>query len=320
MTGNGFWNKQRVAVTGGTGFLGSHVVGALGKRGADSVFVPDHSEYDLRTERDIDRFYDDSQPTLVIHLAASVGGIGANQKHPGRFFYDNAIMGVQLIERARRLQVPKFVTVGTVCSYPKFTKVPFREEDLWKGNPEETNAPYGLAKKMLLAQSQAYRREYGFNGIFLLPANLYGPGDNFDVEFSHVIPALIRKCVEAKESGKNTIEVWGSGTASREFLYVRDAAEGILLAAEHYNGSEPVNLGTGKEITIRELAELVCDVVGFEGELRWDSSKPDGQPRRCLDTRKALDLFGFKAEMDFRKDLEETVRWFLKTRRGNPGT
>ena len=309
-----FWEQQSVVVTGGAGFLGSHLVKLFRDRDPREVVIPRSQEYDLRTEGDIVRLFQENRPTLVIHLAATVGGIGANQRHPGKFFYDNLIMGVQLIEQARRFKVPKFVTVGTVCAYPKFTEVPFREESLWSGYPEETNAPYGLAKKILLVQSQAYRSEYGFNGIFLLPANLYGPGDDFNPETSHVIPALVKKCVDARESGSSFIEVWGTGEASREFLYVADAAEGILLAAEHYNEPEPVNLGTGNEITIRELVELIREVVGFRGEIRWDQSKPDGQPRRCLDTSRAKDRFGFRAKTAFREGIENTVRWYLDSR------
>lgn len=306
-----FWAAQRVVVTGGAGFLGSYVVEALRLRGAREIFVPRVEEYDLRVEHDIRRMYADARPTIVLHLAAVVGGIGANLRHPGRFFYDNLIMGIQLIEWARRTGVAKFVSIGTVCAYPKFTPVPFREEDLWNGYPEETNAPYGLAKKMLLVQSQAYRQEYGFNGIFLLPVNLYGPRDNFDPETSHVIPALIRKCVEARKAGQREITVWGTGSASREFFYVADAAEGILLAAEYYNDPEPVNLGAGREVTIRELVEMISRATGFSGTVRWDTSKPDGQPRRCLDTTRAWERFGFRACTPLEEGLRHTVEWYL---------
>jgi GDP-L-fucose synthase len=309
----GFWKRQKVVVTGGAGFLGKHVVAALRARGVDPV-IPRSADYDLRTEQAIVRLYRQAEPTLVIHLAASVGGIGANQRHPGKFFYDNAVMGVQMIEHARREGIEKFVTIGTVCAYPKVLEVPFKESDIWEGYPEETNAPYGLAKKMLLVQSQAYRAEYGFNGIFLLPANLYGPGDNFDPASSHVIPALVLKFVEAKENGADSVEVWGTGRVSREFLYVTDAAEGILLASEKYNQAEPVNLGTGSEITIRELAEMIREEVGFKGVLDWDPSKPDGQPRRSLDTHRARELFGFTAKVELREGIRETVRWFLENR------
>lgn len=306
-----FWSGRRVLVTGGAGFLGSGVVAKLRERGATEVFVPRSAEYDLRTRDGIDRALVASRPDFVIHLAAVVGGIGANRENPGRFFYDNAIMGIQLIEQARLAGVEKFVTVGTVCAYPKFTPVPFREEDLWNGYPEETNAPYGLAKKMLLVQSQAYRAQYGFNAIYLIPVNLYGPGDNFDPASSHVIPALIKKCLDAIESGADHIEVWGTGAASREFLYVDDAAEGIVLAAERYNGPEPVNLGVGQEITIRELVALIAELTGFTGEIRWDASKPDGQPRRALDTSRARERFGFVARTSFRdgvRQMAETYR------------
>jgi GDP-L-fucose synthase len=282
-------------VTGGGGFLGQAVVRRLQAGGADQVFVPRSRDYDLRTKDDIDRALADGRPQLVIHLAAVVGGIGANQENPGRFFYENAILGIQLMEQARLTGVEKFVTVGTVCAYPKFTPVPFKEDDLWNGYPEETNAPYGLAKRMLLVQGQAYRQQYGFNSIYLLPVNLYGPGDNFDPRSSHVIPALIKKCVDAIESGTDHIDVWGTGTVSREFLYVDDAAEGIVLAAEKYDSPEPVNLGVGAEITIRELVELIAEATGFAGEIRWDPTKPDGQPRRALDASRASERFGFLA-------------------------
>ena len=306
----GFWTDRRVMVTGGAGFLGSAVVRRLEAAGAGEVFVPRSRDYDLRTSDGIDRALDDGRPDVIIHLAAVVGGIGANRANPGRFFYENAIMGIELMERARLASVAKFVGIGTVCSYPKFTPVPFRENDLWSGYPEETNAPYGLAKKMLLVQGQAYRAQYDFDAIHLLPVNLYGPGDNFDPASSHVIPALIRKCVEARDAGADQIDVWGTGSASREFLYVDDAAEGIVLATERYDGPEPVNLGVGHEITIRELVELVARLTGFHGELRWDASKPDGQPRRALDTSRARDRFGFAARTSFEEGLGRTIEWY----------
>jgi GDP-L-fucose synthase len=303
-------------VTGGGGFLGQAVVRRLQAGGADSIFVPRSHDYDLRTKDGIDRALADGRPQLIIHLAAVVGGIGANRENPGRFFYENAIMGIQLMEQARLAGVEKFVTIGTVCAYPNLTPVPFREEDLWNGYPEETNAPYGLAKRMLLVQGQAYRQQYGFNAIYLLPVNLYGPGDNFDPRSSHVIPALIKKCVDAIESGADHIDVWGTGSASREFLYVDDAAEGIALAAEHYHGAEPVNLGVGSEITIRELVALIAVLTGFAGEIRWDPTKPDGQPRRTLDTSRARALFGFEARTSFRDGLSRTVEAYrFKQRR-----
>jgi GDP-L-fucose synthase len=307
-----FWAEQSVIVTGGAGFLGRHVVSALHARGAKRVFVVRRAEYDLRHEEDVQRLYQDVPATMVIHLAASVGGIGANRKHPGSFFYDSLMMGVLMLEYARRANVPKFVGIGTICAYPKYTPVPFREDDLWNGYPEETNAPYGLAKKMLLVQGQAYRQEYGYNSIHLMPTNLYGPGDNFDPETSHVIPALIHKCVTAKQNGEPYVEIWGDGTPTREFLYVKDAAEGILLAAEHYNGAEPVNLGSGMEISIRELATLIAELVGFKGEFRYDTSKPNGQPRRKLDVSRAREAFGFSAQTSFRDGLRETVAWYLE--------
>ncbi len=309
------WPGRRVMVTGGGGFLGQAVVRRLQAGGADSIFVPRSRDYDLRTEDGIDRALADGRPQLVIHLAAVVGGIGANRENPGRFFYENAIMGIQLMEQARLAGVEEFVTIGTVCAYPKFTPVPFKEDDLWNGYPEETNAPYGLAKRMLLVQGQAYRQQYGFNAIYLLPVNLYGPGDNFDPRSSHVIPALIKKCVDAIETGADHIDVWGTGTASREFLYVDDAAEGIALAAERYDGPEPVNLGTGQEITIRELVALIADATGFTGEIRWDPSKPDGQPRRALDTSRARARFGFEARTSFRDGLSRTVETYRLAQR-----
>jgi GDP-L-fucose synthase len=310
-----FWPGSRVMVTGGGGFLGQAVVRRLEAGGADQVFVPRSKEYDLRTKDGIDRALADGRPQLVIHLAAVVGGLGANRENPGRFFYENAIMGIQLMEQARLVGVEKFVTIGTVCAYPKFTPVPFKEDDLWNGYPEETNAPYGLAKRMLLVQGQAYRQQYGFNSIYLLPVNLYGPGDNFDPASSHVIPALIKKCVDAIESGADHIDVWGTGSASREFLYVDDAAEGIVLAAERYDGAEPVNLGVGAEITIRELVELIAEATAFTGEIRWDPTKPDGQPRRALDTSRGREQFGFTANTSFSKGLRETIQWYRSKNR-----
>jgi len=311
MSGDSFvWSETRVVVTGGAGFLGSFVVEKLRERGCRSVFVPRSADYDLRDRDAIGRLYAEARPDLVIHLAAVVGGIGANRDNPGRFFYDNAIMGLQLIEQARLAGVKKFVAAGTICAYPKFAPIPFREDALWDGYPEETNAPYGLAKKMMLVQTQAYRQQYGFNGIFLLPVNLYGPRDNFDLNTSHVIPALIRKCAEAKKEGRDEIVLWGDGTPTREFLYVEDAAEGILLAAERYDGDQPVNLGTGEEIAISELARVIAAEVGFGGRIVWDASKPNGQPRRCLDVTRAKQLFGFEATHGLRAGIAETVAWF----------
>lgn len=307
-----FFKNRRIVVTGGAGFLGKYVVGGLKRRGCKNILVPLIEEYDLVQIADIKRMYDTMKPDIVIHLAAVVGGIGANREHPGKFFYENLMMGVQLIEQGRQRGIEKFVAIGTVCAYPKLTGVPFKEEDLWIGYPEETNAPYGLAKKMLLVQSQAYRQEYGFNSIFLLPVNLYGPGDNFNPESSHVIPALIKKCVDAINAGDDYIECWGSGNVSREFIYAADAAEGILLAAEFYNSSEPVNIGAGFEITIKELVKKIVKLTGFKGEIRWDSSKPDGQPRRCLDVSKAKKLFGFEAKTDFDTGLKQTIEWYKK--------
>lgn len=306
----GYLNGRRILVTGGSGFLGRPVCRALEKLGPDALVVPRSAEYDLRDGVAIRRLFQAARPEVILHLAAVVGGIGANRKNPGRFFYDNAIMGIQLMEEARRHGVAKFVGVGTICSYPKHTPVPFREDNLWDGYPEETNAPYGLAKKLLLVQAQAYRQQYGFNAVTLLPVNLYGPGDNFDLEDSHVVPALIRKAIEARNAGRDHIPVWGTGEASREFLYVDDAAEAVVLAAEHYDQPDPVNIGSGREITIRELAELICELVGFKGELRWDPSKPDGQPRRCLDTSRALRAFGFRSHTSFRDGLAKTIAWY----------
>jgi len=305
-----YWADRRVMVTGGAGFLGTAVVARLKESGAKEIFVPKVEEYDLREREAIDRALADARPDVVIHLAAVVGGIGANRENPGRFFYENAIMGIQLIEQARLAGVDKFVQIGTVCAYPKFTPVPFREEDLWNGYPEETNAPYGLAKKMLLVQAQAYRDQYGFNAIFLVPVNLYGPGDNFNPASSHVIPALIKKCIDARDRGDKAIEVWGTGSASREFLYVADAAEGIVLASERYDGRDPVNLGVGREITIKALVELIVRLTGFKGEVRWDPTKPDGQPRRALDTSRARERFGFEARTTFEDGLRATIAWY----------
>jgi GDP-L-fucose synthase len=305
-----FWAGRRITVTGGKGFLGTHLIRKLKEKGCQDVMIADLTEYDLRNKEDILKMYYEQKPDIVIHLAAVVGGIGANRENPGKFFYDNAIMGTQLIEYARQKEIEKFVCLGTICAYPKFTPVPFKEENLWDGYPEETNAPYGLAKKMLLVQLQSYRQQYGFNGIYLLPVNLYGPGDNFDLKSSHVIPALIKKCVDAKKEGKKYITVWGTGKASREFLYVEDAALGILLATEFYNEPEPVNLGAGFEITIKDLVKLIAELTDFQGEIKWDTSKPDGQPRRMLDTSRAKEKFGFQARTDFREGLKRTISWY----------
>lgn len=302
----------RIVVTGGAGFLGAHVVKELARRGYTNVFVPIIEEYDFVVADDVVRMYQQLRPDIVIHLAAKVGGIGANKAHPGSFFYDNLMMGAQLLEQARLQGVKKFVALGTICCYPKFASIPFTEKELWDGYPEETNAPYGLAKKMLLVQSQAYRQEYDFNSIFLLPVNLYGPGDNFDLETSHVIPALIRKCVSARTAGETAISVWGTGTPTREFLYVEDAAQAIVLAMERYNDSVPVNVGSGIEISIRELATLIAKLCDFSGTIAWDTSKPDGQPRRKLDVTRARELFGFEATTDFTEGLTRTIEWYVK--------
>ena len=305
-----YWHNQRVLVTGGGGFLGGRVVERLRSSGCRDVLAPRSSEYDLRNGGDIERLYAAVRPTIVVHLAAVVGGIGANRERPAEFFYDNLLMGAQLLDRAWRAGIPKFVAIGTVCAYPKLASVPFSEDDLWNGYPEETNAAYGLAKKMLLVQSQAYRQQYGYNSIFLLPVNLYGPGDNFDPRSSHVIPALIRKCVDAVEGGHQRIEVWGDGTPTREFLYVDDAAEGILLAAESYDSSDPVNLGSGIEISIADLVHRIAKEVGFTGQIVFDPSKPNGQPRRQLDVRRAAERFGFRARTPFDEGLKKTVAWY----------
>lgn len=308
------WPAERVVVTGGAGFLGSFVLEELRRKGAKEIFVPRSKDYDLVHMDAVKALYRDTRPTLVLHLAAVVGGIGANRENPGKFFYENLMMGVQLIEVGRRMGLRKLVALGTICAYPKFCPVPFKEEDLWNGYPEETNAPYGLAKKMLLVQSEAYRQQYGFNSVVLFPVNLYGPRDNFDLRTSHVIPALVRKCVEARERGEKQIVVWGTGAASREFLHARDAAEGIVAAAEKYEKSEAVNLGAGFEIRIRDLVPLVARLCRFEGEIVWDPTKPDGQPRRMLDTSKALREFGWRARIGFEEGLRETVEWFEKNR------
>jgi GDP-L-fucose synthase len=304
-----YWAGKRVTVTGGRGFLGRHVVRLVESAGAE-VFTFGSDQYDLTRQSEVARMYADRPADVVIHLAARVGGIGANRDNPGSFFYENAIMGIELMEQARRTAVGKFVQVGTVCAYPKFAPIPFSEADLWDGYPEETNAPYGLAKKMLLAQAQAYRQQYGFNAIYLLPVNLYGPGDNFDLQSSHVIPALIRKCDEARDNGSATVEVWGTGTPTREFLYVEDAARAIVLAAQRYDKADPVNIGSSEEISIRELAELIAELTAFTGTIVWDRTKPDGQPRRKLNVERAQREFGFRSTTDFRTGLGETIRWY----------
>jgi len=309
-----FWKDKRVCVTGGAGFLGSFILEKLAERGVEDVFVPKIEYYDLTSPEDIDRMLADAKPDVIIHLAALAGGIGANLARPAEFFYKNLMMGVPLMHKAYEQGVDKFVAIGTICAYPKFTPIPFKEENLWEGYPEETNAPYGLAKKMLLVQAQAYREQYGFNAIYLLPVNLYGPRDNFNLETSHVIPALIRKCVEAKERGDAQIEAWGTGAPTREFLYAGDAAEGILLAAEKYESSEPVNLGSAMEISIKDLLELIVKLTGFGGEIVWDADKPDGQPRRALDVQRAKNSFGFEAQMSFEQGLKNTIEWYKANR------
>jgi len=310
MTDNKFWQSRRVCVTGGAGFLGKVVVRKLHERGVKEVFIPNIEDYDLVKLEDINRMLKNANANMIIHLAAQVGGIGANREHPAEFFYNNLMMGVQLQHRAWETGVEKFVGIGTICAYPKFTPVPFNENNLWDGYPEETNAPYGLAKKMLLVQAQSYRQQYGYNAIFLLPVNLYGPGDNFNPNSSHVIPALIRKCIEANEAGLKEIVIWGDGSPTREFLYVEDAAEGILLAAEKYDGPEPVNLGSGFEISIKDLVELIASLTGYKGSLIWDATKPNGQPRRALDVKRAHDYFGFQAKMNFNEGLKNTIEWY----------
>ncbi len=305
---------KQIVVTGGAGFLGQHVIRRLRARGCTQIAVPRRRQYDLTCEAAVERLYRDTRPQVAIHLAGVVGGIGANRTNPGRFFYDNLVMGAMLMERARLSAVEKFVAIGTICSYPKHTPVPFREDDLWNGYPEETNAPYGLAKKMLLVQAQAYRQQYDFRAIYLLPVNLYGPGDNVDLESSHVIPALIRKCREAVEREAPEIVCWGDGTPTREFLYVEDCAEAIVLATERYDGPEPVNIGAGFEISIKELVEMIAELTGFKGRIVWDTTKPNGQPRRCLDTSRAWERFGFRAKTDFREGLRRTIEWYVRER------
>lgn len=309
-----YWADKRVCVTGGEGFLGSFVLERLAERGAGDIFVPSIRDYDLVQQDAVRQLISDSRPDVIIHLAAHVGGIGANRDHPAEFFYDNIMMGVQLMHEAYKNDVAKFVAIGTVCAYPKYSEPPFKEEDLWQGYPEETNAPYGLAKKMLLVQAQAYRQQYGFNAIYLLPANLYGPGDNFDLQNSHVVPAMIRKCIEAVDRGAEQVTAWGTGKPTRELMYVDDAARGILLAAERYNGSDPVNLGTGRPISIKDLIELIAELTGFSGKIEWDASKPDGQPKRSLDTSRAEKLFGYQAEVDLEEGLRRTIAWYRTNR------
>ena len=310
---------KRICVTGGAGFLGTHLIRRLKEHGAREIFVPQFPEYDLVREADIIRMIDTAKPDIIIHLAAKVGGIGANREKPGEFFYDNLMMGVQLIHQSWLKGVEKFVAIGTICAYPKYTPIPFKEEDLWNGYLEETNAPYGLAKKMLLVQSQSYREQYGYNSIFLLPVNLYGPGDNFNPASSHVIPALIRKYLEAKEQGASEIVAWGDGSPTREFIYVEDAAEGITLATQKYNSSEPVNIGSSFEISIKDLTETIARLTGFNGSIRWDTTKPNGQPRRKLDTTRAREAFGFEAKTDFEEGLKRTIAWYANERANGRG-
>lgn len=310
-----FWRNRRVCVTGGAGFLGSFVIEKLHQHGAEQIYVPLIEEYDLVKPEDIQRMYDTAQPDIVIHLAALAGGIGANRARPADFFYINLMMGVQLMHEAWKRGVEKFVAIGSICAYPKYTPVPFREENLWNGYPEETNAPYGLAKKMLLVQAQAYRDQYNFNAIYMLPVNLYGPRDNFNLETSHVIPAMIRKCIEAQERGEEQVVLWGDGSPTREFLYVEDAAEGIVMATERYNGREPFNLGSGMEIRIKDLAEMIARLTGYNGRLVWDTSKPNGQPRRALDVSRAKEYFGFQAKMPFEEGLRRTIDWYRQNRK-----
>jgi GDP-L-fucose synthase len=305
-----FWAGKRVLVTGGSGFLGTCVVEKLQAKSPAVIFVPRRDKYDLVRTENVIRLYEDARPDIVIHLAGEVGGIGANRANAGRYFYNNLMMGIETMEQGRRRGIAKFVAIGTICSYPKHTPVPFKEDDLWNGYPEETNAPYGLAKKMLLVQAQAYRQQYGFNAIFLLPVNLYGPGDNFDAETSHVIPGMIRKCHEAVRTGAKEIVLWGTGKPTREFLHVEDAADGILLAAERYEGADPVNLGSGMEISIKDLATLITKLTGFDGRIVWDTGKPDGQPRRSLDVSRAERLFGFRAHIGFEEGLRQTIDWY----------
>ena len=309
------FSVKRICITGGAGFLGTHLQAKLKKHGAKELFIPTYPEYDLVKSEDITRLYEDAKPDIVIHLAAKVGGIGANREKPGEFFYDNLMMGVQLLHQAWQRGIEKFVAIGTICAYPKYTPIPFKEEDLWNGYPEETNAPYGLAKKMLLVQSQGYRQQYGYNSIYLLPVNLYGPGDNFNPASSHVIPALIKKCVDAREAGENEIIAWGDGSPTREFIYVEDAAEAITLATIHYNDSEPVNIGSSFEISIKDLTELVAKLTGFSGAVRWDTSKPNGQPRRKLDTSRAKEYFGFESHTNFEDGLKRTIAWYEANRK-----
>jgi GDP-L-fucose synthase len=311
---NPYWKNKRVCVTGGAGFLGSFVIQTLREHGAEQIFIPRSQDYDLVQPDAAHRLISDARPDIILHLAAHVGGIGANREHPADFFYDNLMMGVQLLHEAWKMGVPKFVAAGTICSYPKFTPVPFQEEDLWNGYPEETNAPYGLAKKMLLVMGQSYRQQYGYNAIHLLPVNLYGPGDNFDPSSSHVIPAMLRKFLEAQEAGQDEVVLWGNGTPTREFLYAADAAEGLVLAAESYDGPEPVNLGSGNEISIRDLAELLARLTGFSGHITWDTTKPNGQPRRGLDTSRAEEYFGFRASTSFEDGLQQTIAWYRENR------